>query len=282
MRIVNKEIDIIIVDNNEEYALEVEKSLKTVPAFRIVGKVYDGETAVKKIIEHKPDVIILDLVMPVKDGIAVLEEIRTISFEPKPVIIVLTAIGNEKIIKKALSLGADYYIIKPFDMDLLPKRIMQIYGDFERAERQYREYGKTVKLPNFESEKNESDETEKNTVREDLELYVRRVLMELGVPAHLSGYGYLQMAIVENSLCERGTIPITKQLYPMIAEAFNTSAGRVERAIRNAIRKVWQEGNRNELSKYFIYSEKRKNHPPTNSEFISTIADKIKLTYLSK
>lgn len=274
---VNKEISIIIVENNEDYAMEVEKSLETIPAFKTVAKAYDGATAVQKIIEKKPDIVIMDLIMPVKDGIAVLEELKEKGIAPKPVIIILTAIGNEKFIKKALSLGAEYYILKPFNMDLLPRRIMQIYSDSEQAEKPDYDY-KTVP----EQIRPENNITGKGSLREDLEFCVRKILMEIEVPAHLSGYMYLQMAIVENALYERGTIPITKQLYPMIAEYYNTSPGRVEKAIRNAIRKVWEKGNQKELSKYFSMSGEKKNTPPTNSEFISTIADKIKLTYLLK
>jgi len=275
VRNVNNEVSIIIADNNEDFALEMENSLKAIPNFKVIGKAYDGETAVKEIIEKKPDIVILELVMPLKDGIAILEELQENISGKKPVIIVLTAIGNDKFIKKALSLGAEYYILKPFDLNLLPKRVIQVYNDTERKEKPSVNYKIYVKTGAPEAKK-----IKKDNLRESLEFYVKKALMDIEVPAHLSGYAYLQMAIIENVLCERGTIPITKKLYPMIAEYYNTSPGRVERAIRNAIQKVWQKGNPQELSQYFSYSKDRKSTPPTNSEFISTIADKIKLTYL--
>ena len=102
------------------------------------------------------------------------------------------------------------------------------------------------------------------------------------MPAHLSGYGYLQKAIVETVLSERGFIPITKELYPMIAECYNTTSGKVERAIRGAIQKVWQRMNNQKLNLFFTYTENRKGDHPTNSEFIATIADKIRLMHLTK
>jgi len=271
VRRVKKEISIIIVDNNEDFAAEMENGLNTIQGFKIIEKVFDGETAVREIVDKKPDIVILELVMPLKDGIAVLEELQEKMAGNKPVIIVLSSIGNDNFIKKALSLGAEYYIMKPFDMDLLPKRILQIYDDTAGKEKINRYFKVNVKSDNTKPKK--------HSRRELLELYVKKVLMDIEVPAHLSGYAYLQRAIVENVLCERGTIPITKKLYPMIAEYYNTSPGRVERAIRNAIQKVWQTGNHYELNQYFSSMKNRKGTPPTNAEFISTIADKIKLSY---
>lgn len=277
---LDRKIRIIIVDNNEDFTLEVENSLMAVPNFDVVGKAYDGEAAVREIVDKKPDIVILELVIPLKDGIAVLEEIRERMTETKPIVIVLTAIGNEKYIKKALSLGAEYYILKPFDMNLLTKRIMQIYDSSENLKKTYVEYKKSITTGN--SENKESLETKTPTQRELAEIYVKTALRDIGVPAHLSGYFYLQKAIVETVLSEHGTIPITKQLYPIVAEHFNTSPGKVERAIRGAIQKVWQRGDPQKLKIYFTYAEKRKGVPPTNSEFIATIADKIRMTYMLK
>lgn len=125
-------------------------------------------------------------------------------------------------------------------------------------------------------------ETRTHTLREKAEADVIKALQDIGVPAHLSGYAYLQKAIVETVLSERGFIPITKELYPMIADCFDTSPGKVERAIRGAIQKVWQRMNTQKINQFFNYAENRKGVHPTNSEFIATIADKIRLMYLTK
>lgn len=272
---VSRKINIFIVDDNEDFVLEVEKSLRTIPKFEPIGKAYDGETAVHEIIDKKPDIVVLDLVMPQKDGIAVLEELQEKIPGSKPVIIILSAVGNDKYIKKALNLGAEYYILKPFDMELLPKRIMQIYSDSDMA-------GKPqITFCNNSINHNVAGREIKNrTLREKVEAYVIVALRDIEVPAHLSGYTYLRKAIVETVLSERGTIPITKQLYPMIAEYYDTSPGKVERAIRGAIQKVWQRASPQKLKQYFTYTDNRKAFHPTNSEFIATVADKIRLTYL--
>ncbi|NLN66115.1 MAG: sporulation transcription factor Spo0A [Clostridiaceae bacterium] len=279
MRIVNEKITVYVVDDSEEYIQLVEESLSNIPNFEIIGKAYDGEAAIKGITETKPDIVLLDLVIPQKDGIAVLEELQKEEELHNSVIIMLTAIGQDKYIKKALSLGAEYYIMKPYDMNLLPKRILQVYQDSERNKKP------NFRIPtamNSQPRAIRAKERQSYTLRDYAEADVIKALRDIGVPAHLSGYGYLQKAILETVLSERGFIPITKELYPMIAESFNTTPGKVERAIRGAIQKVWQRMNPEKLAKFFTYAENRKDAHPTNSEFIATIADKIRLMYLTK
>ena len=135
MRIVSEKIKVYVVDDSDEYIQHVEQSLGKVSDFEIIGKAYDGETAIREIVNVKPDIVLLDLIIPQKDGIAVLEELQRVEGWQRPVIIMLTAIGQDKYIKKALSLGAEYYILKPYDMDLLPKRILQVYQDSDRRGR---------------------------------------------------------------------------------------------------------------------------------------------------
>ncbi len=279
MRFVSEKIKVYVVDDCEEYIQQVEQSLSTVSDFEIIGKAYDGETAIHEIVAVKPDIVLLDLIIPQKDGIAVLEELQRQTGWQKPVIIILTAIGQDKYIKKALSLGAEFYILKPYDMELLPKRIMQVYSDSDRRGKSERkEIASGEPMMNTGRVK----ETRAHTLRERAEADVIKALQDIGVPAHLSGYGYLQKAILETVLSERGFIPITKELYPMIADCFGTSPGKVERAIRGAIQKVWQRMDAQKLNHFFNYAENRKGVHPTNSEFIATIADKIRLRYLTK
>lgn len=277
VRNVSEKIKVYVVDDNEEFIRLVEEGLRTVPEFQVIGKALDGETAIHEIVEKKPDLVLLDLVIPQKDGIAVLEELQKTEHFKQPVIIMLTAIGQDRYIKKAMGLGAEYYILKPYDMNLLPKRIMQVYQDSVRSEEQ----PGIIKQTFFSQNDIRTREYHTRSLREIAEADVIRALQELGVPAHLCGYGYLQKAILETVLSERGYIPITKELYPMIAESFDTTPGKVERAIRGAIQKVWQRMNTQKLSKFFTYAENREVHP-TNSEFIATVADKIRLTHLTR
>ncbi len=279
VNIVSEKIKVYIVDDSEEYIQQVEQSLGTVSDFEIIGKAYDGETAIHEIVAERPDIVLLDLIIPQKDGIAVLEELQKPEGWQKPVIIILTAIGQDKYIKKALSLGAEYYILKPYDMDLLPKRIMQVYLDSDRREKTDR---KEFTAEELQPRTSRTKESRTHNLRENAEADVIKALQDIGVPAHLSGYGYLQKAILETVLSERGFIPITKELYPMIADSYGTSPGKVERAIRGAIQKVWQRMNTQKINQFFTYTENRKGVHPTNSEFIATIADKIRLMYLRK
>lgn len=276
---MSEKIKVYVVDDSEDFIHLVEESLAAIPEFEMMGKAYDGETAIHEIIEKKPDIVLLDLIIPQKDGIAVLEELQRSAGREKPVIIMLTAIGQDKYIKKAMSLGAEYYILKPYDMNLLPRRIMQVYQDSGKGDK--------TEAPERSADDasvrvTRTKEIKPHSLRETAEADVIKALREIGVPAHLSGYGYLQKAILETVLSERGFIPITKELYPMIAQSFNTSSGKVERAIRGAIQKVWQRTNTQKLCQFFTYTENRKGVHPTNSEFIATIADKIRLMYLTK
>ncbi|NLO41060.1 MAG: sporulation transcription factor Spo0A [Ruminiclostridium sp.] len=278
MRIVSEKIKVYVVDDSDEYIQHVEQSLGKVSDFEIIGKAYDGETAIREIVNVKPDIVLLDLIIPQKDGIAVLEELQRVEGWQRPVIIMLTAIGQDKYIKKALSLGAEYYILKPYDMDLLPKRILQVYQDSDRRGRPERK----ERLAEVQPTPRSSVAKEPRNLRDNAEADVIKVLQDIGVPAHLSGYSYLQKAILETVLSERGFIPITKELYPMIAECYSTTPGKVERAIRGAIQKLWQRVNNQKLNQFFIHTENRNDDHPTNSEFIATIADKIRLMYLTK
>lgn len=275
---VSEKIQVYVVDDNEFFIHVVEESLKAVQEFEIAGKAHDGETAIREILEMEPDIVLLDLILPQKDGIAVLEELQKAGQDRKPVVIILTSLGQEKYIKKALSLGAEYYILKPYDMKLLPRRIMQVYQDSVK-EKGY----KRAKSPvhSHISESNPKEEYKTCSMREKAEADIIRILREVGAPPHLNGYIYLQKAILETVFSERGFIPITKKLYPMLAESFNTSPGKVERAIRGVIRKVCERMDTQQLKKFFTCAENRKDAHLTNSEFIAAIADKIRLMYMT-
>lgn len=279
VRIVSEKIRVYIVDDSEAYIQQVEESLKTLSEFQVIGNARDGETAIDEIKAVKPDIVIMDLILPKMDGIAVLEELQKADDGYKPVIIMLTAIGQDKYIKKAMRLGAEYYILKPYDMTLLPRRVLQVYQDSGKTEKKVKkEYSRKAYPP---QPLKESEKTPLS-LRESAEAEVNKALRDIGVPSHLNGYIYLQKAILETVLSNRGVIPITKELYPMIAECFDTTPGKVERAIRSAIKKVWQKMNIQRLGQFFTCIESRKGVQPTNSEFIATIADKIRLTHFPK
>ncbi len=279
---VSEKIKVYIVDDNEEYIQQVVESLEVISDFEVIGKAGDGETAIGEIIAQKPDLVLLDLIIPKKDGIAVLEELQRTDGWKKPVIIILTSIGQDRYIKKAMNLGAEYYILKPYDMTLLAKRVLQVYRDSDKNERRERKEKKEIAAEASKPRPSKGKETKAFNLRDSAEADVIQVLRDIGVPAHLSGYSYLQKAILETVLSDRGFIPITKELYPMIANCYDTTPGKVERAIRGAIQKAWQRMNTQKLSQFFTYTEGRKGNHPTNSEFIATIADKIRLMHLTR
>jgi len=179
----------------------------------------------------------------------------SLEFEARPKIIILTAFGQEAITKKALELGADYYILKPFDLDVLGARIRHLVG------------ASTVSVSGSYS-----------PVRNrNLDVEVTNLIHEMGVPAHVKGYQYLRDAIilVINDVNLLGAV--TKELYPMIAEKYNTTPSRVERAIRHAIELAWSRGNIELMNRFFGYTIDVERGKPTNSEFIAMVADRLRI-----
>jgi len=198
-----------------------------------------------------PDVIILDIIMPHLDGLGVLEQVNALGLEHRPKIIMLTAFGQESIAQRVVDLGADYYILKPFDLNVLAKRIRQI-----------------VKVGGARVAVHEG---------RSLDIEVTGVLHEIGIPAHIKGYLYLREAII--LVVQRVELlgGVTKELYPSIAKKFATTPSRVERAIRHAIEVAWSRGNVDLIHKLFGHTVNSDRGKPTNSEFIAMVADKLRM-----
>ena len=217
---------------------------------------------VTAICETNPDVLLLDIIMPHLDGLGVLEQLDTLQLENNPKVIMLTAFGHEKITQKAVELGASYYILKPFDMEILAERIRQLAQvDFpvdEELNRQYREESR------------------------DLQQEVTEIIHEIGIPAHIKGYMYLREAIL--MVVEEVELlgMITKALYPKVAERYDTTPSRVERAIRHAIEVAWSRNNIEIIKNFFGYTISIERGKPTNSEFIALVADRLRMTYRKK
>ncbi len=263
---MSKKISLVVVDDNPDFVELIRESLEKETDIRIVGTAYNGLEALAVIRQKKPQMVLLDVVMPEKDGLEVLEEMKTFDAADRPVTIMLTAIGQDHYIRRALALGAEYYIIKPFDLTLLGKRIRQIYQD-------------TVDAP-AASASSSGDARQNRTLdavtREEVEEEVTAALRDISVPPHLTGYLFLKKGIAATVMSDKGFIPATKELYPAIAEEFGTSPGKIERAIRGAIQKAWTRKDQTNASQYFTYAGKYKSIKPTNSEFIATVAAKIR------
>jgi two-component system response regulator (stage 0 sporulation protein A) len=252
----NHLIKVAAADDNKEFINIFKEFAAREADINLVGTAYNGEEMLSIIEEKSPDVIILDLIMPRLDGIGVLEKINS-STAKRPKIIMLTAFGQESITQKIMELGADYYILKPFNIEVLISRIRQLAG-FPSSARQV--------IPIVPALKTRS-----------IDIEVTNIIREIGIPAHIKGYQYLRDAIMMIVAEVELLGAVTKVLYPMIAEKYNTTPSRVERAIRHAIEVAWNRGNIEMINKLFGYTIKIEKGKPTNSEFMAMIADKLRM-----
>lgn len=251
-------LKVLIADDNKDFCDVITNFLEKQNDMEVIGVAYDGIEAYEKIVNEKPDVAILDGVMPRLDGIGVLEKLS--NAQTQTMCIMLTAVTQEQITKKAFNLGAYYYIAKPFDMELLVSRI-----------RQLRE-----KCSSNSEQKNLFDSFAKKA-EVDLETRVTNILHEIGVPAHIRGYHYMREAIIMAINDIDVLNYITKELYPSIAKKCGTTPSRVERAIRHAIEVAWSRGKVDVIDSLFGYTINNHKGKPTNSEFIALIADRLRL-----
>lgn len=239
----------------------------------VVGIAKDGNEACKIITEKKPDVVLLDVIMPHLDGLGVLETINSYNLDKMPLCIMLSAVGQDKITQKAINLGAEYYVVKPFDIEVLINRIRDIKNYKPTPTSNLDNCYTSREIKSQYIEINEMDK--KN--QENLEALVTNIIHEIGVPAHIKGYQYLREAIMVVVQDIDVINQITKQLYPAIAERYGTTPSRVERAIRHAIEVAWARGKNEAVENIFGYTISASKGKPTNSEFIAMIADKLRL-----
>ncbi|WP_409301576.1 sporulation transcription factor Spo0A [Peribacillus sp. SCS-155] len=260
-----KKIKVCVVDDNRELVSLLDEYISSQEDMEVIGVAHNGQDCLNMLESVEPDILILDIIMPHLDGLAVLERLRETKQGPVPNVIMLTAFGQEDVTKKAVDLGASYFILKPFDMENLANHIRQVSG-------------KTNNLIKKSSQVSyRSSQTESKP--KNLSASITSIIHEIGVPAHIKGYLYLREAIsmVYNDIELLGSI--TKVLYPDIAKKYNTTASRVERAIRHAIEVAWSRGNIESISSLFGYTVSMSKAKPTNSEFIAMVADKLRLEH---
>ena len=260
------EINVAIADDNERILDLLGEIISSDKELNLVGKANNGEDAYHLIKEKQPDVVLLDLIMPKMDGLSVMERVgRDGNLKKHPAFIVVSAVGQEQITEDAFNLGANYYIMKPFDNKMLLSRIKHIKQSRDTRVKELR------KVNAYE---------DKSTYFErNLEADVTNIIHEIGVPAHIKGYQYLRDAIILSVNDMEMLNSITKILYPTIAKKHQTTPSRVERAIRHAIEVAWSRGKMDTIDELFGYTVSTGKGKPTNSEFIALIADKIRLEY---
>ncbi len=260
-------ISVIIADDNKEFCNILNDYLLNQRDIVVTGIAKDGLEALKLIEEKRPDLVVLDIIMPHLDGLGVLERLNSMNLNPMPRVIVLSAVGQDKITQRAITLGADYYVVKPFDMDVFTKRIRQMFNNTLSSD----DDQKTIAL----METTEMRTTSKEPM--DLETEITSIIHEIGVPAHIKGYMYLREAITMVVNDMELLSAVTKELYPSIAKKYNTTPSRVERAIRHAIEVAWSRGQVEAINRIFGYTIHNDKGKPTNSEFIAMVADKLRL-----
>ncbi len=254
-----------IADDNKDFCNILVDFFEMQEDIDVIFKASDGMQTVDAVLREKPDVLILDMIMPYLDGLGVLEKLNAVDLDPMPRVIMLSAVGQEAITQRAINLGAEYYVVKPFDLSILAKRIQQLSGTSEPSAPKKKNNAVKSVLLECESKKN------------DLEMDITNVIHEVGVPAHIKGYQYLRDAItmVVEDMDLLGAV--TKELYPAIAKRNSTTPSRVERAIRHAIEVAWNRGRIETINSLFGYTVHNDKGKPTNSEFIAIIADRLRL-----
>lgn len=260
-------IKVLLADDNKDFCDVLVSYLNKEEDISVVAVSHDGIDACNKIRECRPDIAIIDGIMPRLDGLGVLEKLSKATDIEQPITIMLSAMSQEKVIQKALDLGASYYIVKPFDMESLIRRIHQLKYE-KTVTRTGTMQGQTISSLQYQTVSSSAY---------DLETKVTNILHEIGVPAHIRGYHYMREAIMMSVNDMDVLNYITKELYPSIAKKCNTTPSRVERAIRHAIEVAWNRGKVDAIDALFGYTVNNHKGKPTNSEFIALIADRLRL-----
>lgn len=254
-----QKLKIVIADDNEKMVRLLEDIISTDKSITLVGKAYDGESLIKIIENEHPDIVLLDIIMPKIDGLTVIEKVNTNhNIDKKPYFIIISAINQSRIIEAAFNFGAEYYILKPFEKDVLLNRINGL---------------------KFANQLSCYNKIESHLINRSIEIDVTNILREIGIPAHIKGYKYLRDAIIFSVEDVVMLTSVTKILYPAVAKKHYTTPSRVERAIRHAIEITFHSNKTDTMNELFGYTLGNGKLKPTNSEFIALIVDKMELIY---
>lgn len=252
---MSRKISVLLADNSTYFAIPCANVMKS-HGLDVVTTEKDGKTVLDTIRRTHPDVVIMDFFLPRLDAIGVLKSFD--EHEKRPQMMIMSGFDNPGLEREAMSAGADYYFLKPFDAAEMAERILSLCGDEKPTARVERSAAK-------------------QEYPDSLEIQVTEIIHQIGVPAHIKGYQYLRDSIMM-AIDDDGIInAVTKRLYPAVAKKHGTTSSRVERAIRHAIEVAWDRGDVDVLNSYFGYTIHTGRGKPTNSEFIAMIADKFRL-----
>ncbi|MEA4899958.1 sporulation transcription factor Spo0A [Bacillota bacterium Meth-B3] len=249
---MDEKIRILPVDDNPAILKQLSDFFQDKPDIELVGSACDGDQALKMLRTARPDVMLLDVIMPKLDGFAVLDALREMPDPPR--VVMVTGLSRDDFIVRAMQLGASYYMVKPIDLTVLYSRIKEVNG----IDPQMVTSGEMHRAP-----------------RHTADEQVTNLFLTIGIPAHIKGYQYLREAVkmvIENhEMLGR----ITKELYPGIARRYSTTASKVERAMRHAIEVAWNRGRLDSINRMYGYKVFSPDDKPTNGEFIAMVADKV-------
>ncbi len=254
-------IQVLIADANQDFCKLLGDTISRENGMEVVGTATNGVEALNMISELKPDLLLMDLVLPKLDGLELMKRLPETGVEPR--IIILSGFVNSAILSECSALGVEYFMPKPCDIPALLNRIRHYNNDI---------------IPSAVFDGYDCQASTKAAQQDaDLEAVVTDIIHEIGVPAHIKGYQYLREAIILTIKDMDMINAVTKVLYPEVAKKFNTTPSRVERAIRHAIEVAWDRGDIETLQKFFGYTVSNIKGKPTNSEFIAMIADCLSL-----
>lgn len=260
---MTSKVSVLVVDDNREFSDSFSDYVRACPDLCLAGTAYNGDEAYGMICSSRPDVVLLDVIMPKRDGISLLKRLANTKMTTRPIIIMHSVTDNVKIMDTCYNLGAEYYLLKPQANDQIAETIRELAP------------GNVVKPVATVVQKPAEKEV-------NIEAIVTKFMHELGLPAHIKGYQYIRTAIMmvidDMDLLNY----ITKQLYPDIAKKYNSTASRVERAIRHSIEVAWTRGRPETMNEIFGYTIDNGKGKPTNSEFIAMVADRIRLQTQTK
>ena len=248
-------IKVLLIDDNYELVDMVKEYFSSHAVIEVSDVAYDGNEGISLLEKKEYDIVLLDLIMPKMDGIKLLEDCEKKKINAR--IIVLTSYNSPEVIRKVSGLGIKYFMLKPFELSELESKILE-YSNISGINPKK----KTIDMYYC-----------------NLQMAITKLLHELGVPSHIKGYNYIREGITMIYSNPSLSSAITKELYPEIANKFNTTASRVERAIRHAIEVSWNRANWELMEEVFGYSVDIDKAKATNSEFIVTVADKLRLEY---
>ena len=256
---MHEPIRVLIADDNRAFCEAFATQCSKTKEMEVIAMAFDGISAVRAVKEHQPDVVVLDIILSKLDGLGVMERVNSMDLDRQPRFIILSALALERVTHLAVELGAEYYFIKPFDTRLVIQRIIELSGSVQKENDRERVV--------FSA-----------SMYDSLEAVVTMVIRRIGIPPHIRGYKYMRDAIVMVVHDMTLLKAITTQLYPRIAEKYDTRPTRVERALRHAIEVAWTRGDVDAIQEYFGYTVDSEKGKPTNSEFIAMIADRVMLS----